>query len=122
MAERDAAPAGELRKLALGRCPGHAQTSLRSLRNANCYAGTTKSPRQELAETRPVSYRGRREARPGADKTLPDGAPRGGCAMRMSGADCVNCLRVAQHHRTGLRFPAHRPPSSFSATRAVRGQ
>ncbi len=84
--------------------------------------GTTKSPRQELAETRPVSYRGRREARPGADKTLPDGAPRGGCAMRMSGADCVNCLRVAQHHRTGLRFPAHRPPSSFSATRAVRGQ
>jgi hypothetical protein len=29
---------------------GHAQTSLRSLRKANCYAGGNKTPRQELAD------------------------------------------------------------------------
>jgi hypothetical protein len=35
--------------------PGHTQTSLRSLRHANCYAGTIMSPCQQLADRRFLS-------------------------------------------------------------------
>ncbi len=45
-----AAPAGVVRKPRTRAVPGHAQTSLRSLRNANCYAGVTTDFCQELAD------------------------------------------------------------------------
>ena len=123
---RTLANAGWVRRLRAGLVTLHpggdgaAQTSLRSLRKRNCYAGTTKSPCQELADRRFVSIRGVVAKRGPAPKKRCGGELEGGTSFRTRKSTRKRVGAVQAAAMRG-RVDGHSAPSGAPLPRTFEG-